>query len=437
MKWVKRGLWLVAWSAWAWCGFGLYRELPRNLGPVVCQLPFGGHENAMAFIDGKDELVAHDRGDGRPFWNRSFVNVYDAKTGERLRSFKVNWSYGWENEACLRRGLLFASRYGHNNPMLEVLDLATGDWTSVAGQAAKFVALHPSKPWAVISDPQGGDAGEGRLFVVDVRTGKELFLRPFLAERRATGTAMFAPEGDRLIVGAVAAELSQHSPTHAEVWRLGPAPQLERVIELSQGGSEVMDVAGGRMATAGIYGGGSFDVFDLESGMRVLWEPASMHAFGPGIFLDATFLSADGRIVLGGIPKRLQEIESERVLWTESANETIRPGKRNNSFSVDEHWVVPVVDYALKNFDTIAERDLNSGRLLRRFWKKDQPSHALRSSDGTMAADVNGAVRRMELRINGEALACCQAVLALPLVLVWAGLRWRRYRRVRERRAVS
>jgi len=432
-------MWAAAWGAWVWAGFGLYRELPRNLGPVACQLPFGGHENAMAFIDGKDELVAHDRGDGRPFWNRSFVNVYDAKTGEKLRSFKVNWSWGWENEASLRRGLLFASRYGQDNPTLEVLDLATGDWTSVAGQAAKFEALHPTQPWAVISDPQGGVAGEGRLLVVDVRTGKELFLRPFFAERRAAGTAWFAPDDDRLIVGAVAAEFSHHRPTHAEVWKLGTEPQLERVIQLSQGDEpvDVKEVAGGRMATSGMYASGAFDVFDLESGMRVLWEPASGFAFGLGLFLDSTFLSADGRFVLGGTPTRLREIESERVLWTASANETVLPAKRNNSFSVEEHWVIPVVDYALKDFDTIAERDLSSGRLLRRFWKKDQPSLALRSSDETMAADVNGAVRRMELRINGEALACCQAVLALPLVLVWARLRWRRYRMVRERRAVS
>jgi hypothetical protein len=29
-RWLPRSLWLLAWSFWAWLGFGLYRELPRG-----------------------------------------------------------------------------------------------------------------------------------------------------------------------------------------------------------------------------------------------------------------------------------------------------------------------------------------------------------------------------------------------------------------------
>jgi hypothetical protein len=35
MRWLKRFFWLFAWGAWAWLGFGLYRELPRSLGSLV------------------------------------------------------------------------------------------------------------------------------------------------------------------------------------------------------------------------------------------------------------------------------------------------------------------------------------------------------------------------------------------------------------------
>src|SRR4051794_23075083 len=38
-RWLPRALWLLAWSFWAWLGWGLYRELPRSLTPFAV-LPF-------------------------------------------------------------------------------------------------------------------------------------------------------------------------------------------------------------------------------------------------------------------------------------------------------------------------------------------------------------------------------------------------------------
>ena len=47
--WLSRSLWLAAWSFWLWLGFGLYRELPRELGPVVCRLPMNEAESTIGF----------------------------------------------------------------------------------------------------------------------------------------------------------------------------------------------------------------------------------------------------------------------------------------------------------------------------------------------------------------------------------------------------
>jgi len=52
-------LWLAAWSFWLWLGFGLYRELPRDLGPVVCQVKLRGL--VEAFLQSPPEIVSLDR----------------------------------------------------------------------------------------------------------------------------------------------------------------------------------------------------------------------------------------------------------------------------------------------------------------------------------------------------------------------------------------
>src|SRR5688572_27522565 len=54
---VKRFLWLFAWRVWLWLGFGLYRELPRELGPVVSRIPIGKGHESLGFIGGSDAVA--------------------------------------------------------------------------------------------------------------------------------------------------------------------------------------------------------------------------------------------------------------------------------------------------------------------------------------------------------------------------------------------
>src|SRR3954470_7591683 len=56
-RWLPRFLWLLAWSGWAWLGVGLWRELPRDLGPVVCRLPLGNGEQVVGFFKSRPVVV--------------------------------------------------------------------------------------------------------------------------------------------------------------------------------------------------------------------------------------------------------------------------------------------------------------------------------------------------------------------------------------------
>src|SRR5262245_59971685 len=81
---VKRLLWLLAWGVWLWLGVGLYRELPRELGPMVSQLPVGSRDTLLGFVGGSDE-VAVLVGDEDRYGCRK-VGLFDARTGDAVGS---------------------------------------------------------------------------------------------------------------------------------------------------------------------------------------------------------------------------------------------------------------------------------------------------------------------------------------------------------------
>ena len=87
MKWFKRGLWLAAWCVWLWLGFGLYRELPRDLGPRVCKIPVLTGDQVHGFLEGRYEVLvgAIDFN----FMEKVYsCDVFDATTGTHLRSVR-------------------------------------------------------------------------------------------------------------------------------------------------------------------------------------------------------------------------------------------------------------------------------------------------------------------------------------------------------------
>jgi len=77
MRWLPRTLWLLAWSFWAWLGFGLYRELPRSAGPVVRTLTLEQTEHVLGFYGDSHSVVTRT---DRPLSYR----LVDARSGREL-----------------------------------------------------------------------------------------------------------------------------------------------------------------------------------------------------------------------------------------------------------------------------------------------------------------------------------------------------------------
>jgi hypothetical protein len=82
MRWLKRGLWLSAWGAWLWLGIGLYRELPRHLGPVVRRLPIASGR-VLGFV-GQSNFVAILEPITGPLGTTT-IPLFDAETGTEVR----------------------------------------------------------------------------------------------------------------------------------------------------------------------------------------------------------------------------------------------------------------------------------------------------------------------------------------------------------------
>jgi len=94
MKWFKRCCWFSAWCVWLWLGFGLYRELPRDLGPVVCKLKLRQGEFVTSFDAERPEVIAAKRNYSAKTLT---LSAFDPHTGERIREIRTRPDVGSGN----------------------------------------------------------------------------------------------------------------------------------------------------------------------------------------------------------------------------------------------------------------------------------------------------------------------------------------------------
>jgi hypothetical protein len=432
MKWLSRFVWLVAWSVWLWLGFGLYRELPRHAGPVVSRLPLEKEETPVGFVaETKEVLVQQEH-------LRFGFKVFDARTGSMIRKFQEDERrLLWSVSNCVRHGVVFV--HGDDTAgstrlrqHLLALNPQSGQWTTLAKTPTHSFSVHPVKPWLAYAEDVIKTDLERRAVVVDWMTGAEVFVRPTTQERTYVSHAMFMGESNRLALAVYRShrERTLHGPVDIEIWRIGPPHELEQVLPLARFGAVIDASASGRIAWGRAGDQGAFDVYDLDAGRMLLAKPPpeERKPLTPRMSFERLALSKSGRIVMGGNPPSLWHVDTGRLLWSQAPDQHSELIESENAFMAVERWNQFEAFKHFKKWNTVALRDLETGRVIHRCWESEASSLKSRSADGMLGVTKEGVVHELPFRVQWTALVLCQTMLALPLVLLWATLRIRKRR---------
>jgi len=465
MKLLRRCAWLLVWGAWVWLGVGLYRELPRELGPKIGTLPLEQFDTPLGFIGTSDRFaVQHfDRST-----KRITLRVVDAASAQAVAEHpfvRLNFAVD-DVEATeagfrkpLKRGVLFGKR--HVDELgFEVLDVLKGGWRSLSPEKVVCVALHPDKPWAALIEGQALFSRVVRVVVVDWETGRELFAREVSNREQLTERPFFLREPDRLVLPFGGRSRNGFLQT-LEVWRMETPAVLEGKVEgigSFERTSAPMSVSpAGRVRWEGklerMPEGDSrrwrhFDVYDFNERRFMTTSPPEEQPNDLGQFTTThgqvrPTISLSGRAVLrympssvggGGPWKRtevcLYEVGDGRILWCASPHETVSGTSTEDGFLVKETWHELWKEWAPKlSYETLALRNLHDGSLIYRVSEKTVIGPRQCNAAGTMAVTEGGMVHRLPLRVKWPLLAACQAILAAPLLMVWGLVAWRRRRR--------
>jgi hypothetical protein len=148
--------------------------------------------------------------------------------------------------------------------------------------------------------------------------------------------------------------------------------------------------------------------------------------------MNAPVLDETGRILFGGMDRPLLDMDSGRELWKPGRYERGYPAPNRNHFIVREYWSrIWNANSKDRRFDTDAYRRFTTARLDYRIAVAENYHPSRNNHSDTLTITGDGNVHQLPLLVNWPLLALCQAILATPLVLLWAILRWRRNRRVR------
>jgi hypothetical protein len=187
-------------------------------------------------------------------------------------------------------------------------------------------------------------------------------------------------------------------------------------------------------------------VFDIDRGKVIFIDPPGKPRDGETdeggvrkVEPREPAISRDGKTLLS-LGDDLWDVDAGRLRWSMPAavstwlvsakmeRQSIDPGGR---FEVHEQWSLfngaKRSSYAVRSFET--------GVLLYRCWRPTVMPQAAVSSDGAVIFD-DEVVRRLPPSVNCPVFALCQTILALPLLLLWAGLKWTAKRAARREPAV-
>jgi hypothetical protein len=440
MIYFKRFLWLAAWGVWVWLGFGLYRELPRELGPVVCRLPMNGLEDWIAFLHNRPSILTLD---DDPDDRLQTIRLRNARTGEIEQEIKsegvgIPRAFGFFNS--FRHGFhgrFEGPRVGANTTWpIFVLELSTGVWRRF-DDVGTDPRSHPTEPWAMFSRSDG-DANDDAVIVLELKTGRRVFdSRDYLPKERIrlarTWRAFFI--GDEA-VGIPFAKEPRKDAVALEIWSMTTGSMLRRIDGID-GCERATASRDGKIAWYGRKSPFVTEVFDSATGERLLAVPPERDRIATPIVIETVrpAFSEDGKRILSTPAGGLFEIATGERVWDAADHESIWIVRPPDRFEVHENWKFSLFGKPIE-FSTFAIRRLHDGAFISRSIHSTL-SEFRSNADETLFLESETTVRELPLRVNWFYLSLAQAILAVPIVLPWAVLCYRHRRAARRQPAVA
>lgn len=125
--------------------------------------------------------------------------------------------------------------------------------------------------------------------------------------------------------------------------------------------------------------------------------------------------------------EKLRDIDRETNVPIYSSSRERALQRRNQELSSDSwNWVLHLPE----GWRTASIYDFDWSVAVAREWEIETKKLGFENADQTLLGDSDGLIYEYP-KVNYPLLALCQTILALPLVLLWSGLRWRRKRRRR------
>lgn len=487
MRSLKRIVWLLCWGTWVLLGIGLYRELPREIGPRVCklQLPRDSHQ-LLGFVGPSNEFAVVSK-TMSPY--HTLVAVWNVETGSLIRKI-----YGPAMNDCflpptrtadsmmlLANNVPKPTEPGHLQGLF-LLDLAKGEWKKLSDAAVTDAAIHPDglsictvSPFdsgrkgatGLMIDFQPFDGGIcrgieckqvlGRPAVIDgdfvALTGDDL--RTHFQKPSADLTT--SPRPGAAMVAALKQSMSGNTTSKrvlpGTVLPFPPRGSDELPPNIKKGKVEFLRFGGSKITTS------KLDFAELPQappytpdGSLVYGDrelPLWMARFGliGMAVVDRSSREDDSlddngwnrwssRITATNGPmafcqnNSLWNVDERKLVWRARPYETVDYSAGGDSFGVVERWDGIWADWFPKlAFATRSVRKLHDGSLIVRTADQVLPPTHQWNAAGTLAVGSDGTVYRLPFKVNLTLLAICQAILAAPLVMVWVIVRWRRRRR--------
>jgi hypothetical protein len=384
------------------------------------------------FVSDTPYVVVRSRLVKNPFT----AKVLDGRNGELVHSISFGDRHARADSCmCRSRGVLFAFGRGRKLAGIDAIHIVANTWTTLSEHYAFDTAVHPTRPWLAFREIGHSVNGARQMAVLEWTTGKVIFAWPEQlpeAEGRAVaGRAAFA--GDRLVVpiGPIPPLGERPRRAYLEVWNLGPPPRLEKVLRPERIGALSGGAACGRVAwdyeDAVARAAEVFDV-DLERVLfssavarPYLWREPMLHSLDPPV--RPPLLSRSGEAVLDGDPPGIWNVETGAPIWSSSEAQHLKPLLDEDAFMIVEEgkpgW--------LPSSQTVAVHEFDSGAFRFRCYKDDATILDHQNADGSFGVTDKGVVHSPALRAD-FLFILCQSILALPIVLTWLALRWRRKR---------